>query len=265
MSYRIGFCQFKPSLLKPEENLNRMELLLKDIRADLIVLPELATSGYLFTAHDQVKSVSEPAQTGPTASLFRKLAESSNTSYVCGFPEVSEGRFYNSAMLVNPDGKISVYRKIHLFYEEKKWFTPGDNNYRVLSAKNGIKVGLMICFDWIFPEAARSLALLGAQIIAHPANLVLPWCQQAMLTRSLENRVFTVTANRTGFEQQDTKKLKFTGMSQITSPKGEIIVRAEDNEETVIIRDIDPASALDKNVTDYNDILADRRPELYHL
>jgi predicted amidohydrolase len=240
-----------------------MEQLLKDVKADLIVLPELATSGYLFGSKKEVKYVSESPESGPTALLFKRLAKENDCSYVVGFSEVENDKFYNSAMLVNPDGKIFVYRKTHLFYEEKKWFEPGNTGLRVFEAKGGVKVGLMICFDWIFPEAARTLALNGAEIIAHPANLVLPWCQQAMITRSLENRVFSVTANRTGLEQNNDSELYFTGQSQILTTKGEILNRMNEIEEAVYVTEIETEKANNKDVTEFNNIFADRRTEMY--
>jgi predicted amidohydrolase len=122
---------------------------------------------------------------------------------------------------------------------------------------------MMICFDWVFPETARCLALEGAQIIAHPSNLVLEWCQRAMFARSVENRVFTVTANRIGTEDRAGRKLTFTGASQIVSPSGEYLVRAPGTEEHVAVAELDPAEADDKHVTELNDLWQDRRPELY--
>ncbi len=265
MNYQVGVLQFEPELLNPAKNLKKMKELLEPVKADLIVLPELATSGYLFNNLDEVKSMSEDAKTGKTAQLFLDLAIRKNTSYVVGFAEVENGEFYNSSMLVNPDGNIYIYRKTHLFYEEKKWFKPGNSGFKVFEAKGGVKVGLMICFDWIFPEAARTLALRGAQIITHSANLVLPWCQQAMITRSLENRVFSITSNRTGTEVNGDKKLTFTGMSQILSTKGDIIKRMNKIEEGVFITEILPEQADDKTVTEFNDAFGDRRPQLYKL
>jgi len=94
----------------------------------------------------------------------------------------------------------------------------------------------MICFDWIFPEAMRTLALMGAQIVLHPANLVLPYCQDAMVTRCIENRVFEITANRIGVE----RGLKFTGASQITAPGGIVLHRATKTKEEALAVDIDP-------------------------
>ena len=263
MGFKVGVCQFKPELMQIERNLNKMELLLRDVSVDLIVLPELAASGYLFNSEEAVISVAEDPRDGPTSTLFRKLAKQNNTSYVVGFAEKTENGIYNSAMLVNPDGSIHIYRKTHLFYEEKKWFKAGNTGFKVFNAKNNIKVGLMICFDWIFPESARSLVLAGAQIIAHSANLVLPWCQQAMLTRSLENCVFSVTSNRTGTDRAGAKELHFTGMSQIVDTKGQIIHRMNKVEESVFVTEIDPLESEDKNITELNNLILDRRTEFY--
>jgi predicted amidohydrolase len=126
----------------------------------------------------------------------------------------------------------------------------------------GVRLGLMICFDWIFPETARSLALAGAQIICHPANLLLPHCPQAMITRCLENRVFAVTANRVGTEARAGQEIKFIGRSQVVSPRGEVLVRASEEEMLQII-EIDPTAADDKLITPANHVLLDRRPEFY--
>jgi len=263
MEFKVGICQFKPELFQVEKNLGKMQSLLENVSADLIILPELAASGYLFTSKEEVEKVAEDPNSGPTAVLFKKMAKKNNTSYVAGFAEKVEDKIFNSAMLVNPDSSIKIYRKTHLFFEEKKWFQPGDTGFKVFKAKNNVKVGIMICFDWIFPESARTLALEGAQIIAHSANLVLPWCQQAMLTRSLENGVSSATANRIGEDINGDKTLNFTGMSQIVDTKGQIIHRMDNSEESVFVTDIDPEKAENKDVTEYNNLFTDRRTELY--
>ncbi len=263
MEFKVGICQFKPELFQVEKNLNKMQMLLKNVSADLIVLPEFASCGYLFNSKEEVERIAEDPTNGPTAILFKKLAKENNTSYVVGFAEKAENGIFNSAMLVNPDSSIHIYRKTHLFFEEKKWFKPGDTGFKVFKAKNNIKIGMMICFDWIFPESARSLALAGAQIIVHPANLVLPWCQQAMLTRSLENGVFSATANRIGEDKNGNKFLNFTGMSQIVDTKGQIIHRMDKSGESVFVTEINPQESEKKNVTEYNDLFKDRRAELY--
>jgi len=122
----------------------------------------------------------------------------------------------------------------------------------------------MICFDWLFPESMRSLALLGADIVAHPSNLVLPYCPQAMPLRCLENKVFAVTANRIGEEKRkEGQILKFIGQSEIVSPEARVIVRAPENEEALMVAEIDPQAARDKSLNPMNNIFDDRRPEMY--
>ncbi|MBN2829589.1 MAG: beta-ureidopropionase [Candidatus Cloacimonetes bacterium] len=265
MDYRVGLIQFKPEFLQMEENLQKIEELIRKNEADLIVLPELVVSGYVFKNKEEVQSVSEDARDGATATLMRKLSGEMNVSIVIGFAEKHHDNIYNSALLTNPDGTFFTYRKTHLFAEEKLYFTPGDTGFQVYNAKNNVRVGIMICFDWQFPESARSLSLKGAQIICHPSNLVLPWCQQAMIIRSLENRVYSITANRIGLERNGDKELFFTGMSQILGTKGEILHRMKMDEEEVQVITINPYLADNKKVTEYNSVFSDRRPDLYEL
>ena len=265
MNYRASVLQYRPEFMAPKTNLSRIAELLSPVESDLVVLPELALSGYVFDALSEVEAIAESIPDGEIFQSFVKLAAERDISIVYGFAEKDGDVYYNSCALVNPDGTYHIYRKIHLFNREKLFFTPGDRPFAVHTAKSGIKVGLMICFDWQFPEAARSLALLGAQIICHPSNLVLPWCQEAMKTRSLENRVFSITSNRTGTEFNGTQSEYFTGMSQILSTKGEILIRLNDTEEAVYTVVIDPDAAANKAVTERNNALADRRMDMYHL
>ncbi len=144
MGFKVGICQFKPELMQVEKNLEKMGSLLDSVSADMIVLPELAACGYLFNSEEEVKSIAEDPDSGPTARLFQKLAKQNNTSYVIGFAEKANNGIFNSAMLVNPDESIHIYRKTHLFYKEKKWFKSGDTGFKVFNAKNNVKVGLMI-------------------------------------------------------------------------------------------------------------------------
>ncbi|MEA3475505.1 MAG: nitrilase-related carbon-nitrogen hydrolase [Candidatus Cloacimonadota bacterium] len=261
---KVGFLQFYPKLFHEKHNLEKIETLLQGCKTDLVVLPELATSGYLFTNQKEMEPLSAPAKSGRIADFFRNISARENCSIVSGFLEKEANSFYNSQMLVQPNGKIEIYRKTHLFFDEKELFKPGNTGFNIFEF-NGTKLGLMICFDWIFPESARTLALKGAEIICHSANLVLPFCQKAMITRSVENRIFTITANRIGTEKNETQEFTFTGMSQITSPKGEILAQAKGNEEVLEVVEINPAEARDKFVTEKNDIFADRKREFYKI
>lgn len=182
---------------------------------------------------------------------------------VAGTAEKDEkGNLYNSAVLVGPVGwgYIGKYRKIHLFNREKLFFRPGNLGFHVFNI--GIaKVGVMICFDWFFPESARTLALKGADVIAHPSNLVMPYAPRAMPIRALENRVYTITANRIGEEFG----LRFIGKSTIASPRAEVLAMGSEDKEEVGVVEIDLSLARDKRINEMNDIFKDRRPQYYTL
>lgn len=262
---RVSVAQFCPMLLSLDANLAKMETMCHGLDTDLIVFPELATCGYLFSSIEDAFSVAESMPEAKSYQMFSRIAMQQNTSIVYGFAELDKDKVYNSAALINPDGSYYVYRKIHLFDREKLFFSPGDIPFAVHEAKDGVKIGMMICFDWQFPEAARSLALAGAQIICHPTNLVLPWCQAAMKVRSLENRVYSITSNRTGNESNNEAEVSFTGCSQILSTIGDELAKLNATEEGIATVEIDANAAQNKRVTERNNAFTDRRPELYRL
>lgn len=176
--------------------------------------------------------------------------------------EEHQTRYYNSAALVGPEGIIGNYRKVHLYYREKLFFAPGNLGFPVFDLPFG-KVGMMICFDWIYPESARSLAMSGAQLIAHPSNLVLPYCPDGMITRCLENRVFAATADRVGVENRNGVNLTYIGTSQIVSNKGRILARCCDDKPEIAVVEVDLAQASNKKLNEFNDLLHDRKREQY--
>lgn len=265
MTCKIALVQFIPHRNQPEKNIRKIKHLLQGIRADLIVLPELSNSGYLYASANTLFPNSESRDgSGPFLTALRKIAAQTGAMIISGYAESTQNGLYNSAVAVTQDGIIENYRKTHLFDQEKKLFKPGDTGFPVVSWQ-GVKIGLMICFDWIFPEAARTLALKGAQIIAQPANLVLPYCQNAMITRSIENQVFTITANRVGSEALENLHLTFTGQSQMTNPSGKVLYRGPKSKSAVHLMDIDPDQAADKKLNPHNDLFEDRRPEYYEL
>lgn len=261
----IGTVQFSPVRRDPGANLRAVTQLLEGIRADVLVLPELANSGYLYGSPAELAPFAEPGDgSGPFLGGLIALAAQTGGVIAAGFAERAGSGLYNSAAAVCPDGVLQVYRKTHLFAGEKDLFQPGDSGFQVFDHA-GAGLGLMICFDWVFPEAARSLALLGADIILHPSNLVLPYCQQAMLTRSLENCVFSITANRCGTETLAEQSLTFTGASQVVDPKGVRLAQAPLDAAQVDIVAIEPARARNKWMTGRNHLFDDRRPDMYSL
>ncbi|MFC1733048.1 nitrilase-related carbon-nitrogen hydrolase [candidate division KSB1 bacterium] len=260
---RIGFYQFMPVFGDVERNLYAIEQALSDRKADLIVLPELCTTGYQFISHDEVLNLAEAVPEGPACRRFLSLAAKTGIHIVAGIAEKDGEDLYNSAVLVSPGGTVAVYRKIHLFFEETVYFRPGAELPEVVDI-GCAKIGILVCFDWLFPEIFRILAMSGADIIAHPSNLVLPYCQSAMQTRSIENRIFTITSNRYGTEERGGKQsLSFTGMSQITGVRGELLYRAATEGDKLHIVEIDPAEARDKTINRYNAIFESRRPDMY--
>lgn len=262
---RIGYLQFRPEFGAVERNLRRARELLGDKRADLWVLPELFSTGYQFTSPQEARELAEPVPDGPTTRALLAWAREWSCYIAAGLAELAPQGVYNSAVLVGPQGPLLLYRKTHLFYWEKEHFLPGDTGFQVAEV-GGVVVGLMVCFDHLFPEAARTLALKGAQVIAHPANLVLPGIAQlTMRVRALENRVFTVTANRVGEERRGGEALRFTGQSQIVSPRGEVLAGSGEETEEAVAVEIDPGEALDKEITPFNHLFSDRRVGLYEL
>ena len=258
---KIGFLQTRPKFGAVKENVRAAKSLLKNMTEATIVMPELFNTGYLFRSKDELAGLAESVTGGYTVGEMKKLAKQKNLNLIFGLAEKKNRKLYNSAILVTAKGKVVSYQKTHLFDREKLFFTPGDRGYAVHEI-DGVKIGMMVCFDWFFPEVARILAIKGAQVICHPSNLVMPYCQDAMRTRSLENRVFTVTANRVGTEDRGGNELTNTGASQVTGVQGELLVRADTTGEAVEVREIDPAAARDKQINPYNRLLLDRRMDV---
>ena len=261
-NFRVAFVQGKPVFGRTEENLERGLALAASVSADLVVLPELWSTGYVFSSHAEVAALAEDPETGATATALKWAAKREKRHYIAGFAERSRGKSFNSAMLVGPKGVRAVYRKLHLFEREQEWFRPGDCELSVHKV-GPAKVGMLICYDWRFPETARVLALKGADVIAHPSNLVFANAQQAMLTRSIENRVYTITANRTGTEKRPGGTVPFTGRSQIVNAHGIVIVRATKTAEVAMAADLDLKVARDKSLTARTHLFRPRQPRFY--
>jgi predicted amidohydrolase len=259
---RVGFYQFRPVFGKVNRNLHKVIVALKDVTADIIVLPELPFTGYYFQSRAEVEIMSEEIESSRIIDSLTYLCRERDFYIVTGFAEKELDRCFNSAVLIGPKGVIHTYRKLHLFNEEKIWFDPGDFPLQVQQVREA-KIGIMICFDWIFPEVSRILTIQGADIICHPSNLVLDYCQSAMISRCIENNIFAITANRYGRDKHPQGELRFTGKSQIVAPKGKLLYRAHSQRECVYITEINVDVARDKNITPRNNIINDRRVKFY--
>lgn len=260
---KVGFYQFAPVFGDVGGNLKTVRDAISGMEADLIVLPELFNTGYQFVSEGEARELAEPIPGGSTSEAMMDLAEDRGVYIVGGLAECEGDRVYNSCALFGPEGFIGRYRKLHLFYEEKRWFQPGEEPPPVFDLGE-VSVGLMICFDWFFPETARMLAVQGADIVCHPANLIFTLCHQAMLIRCLENRVYAVTCNRTGRdERKQDETLTYTGGSQIVDSRGKLLIRAGEGEPEGQVLEVDPKAARNKDFNEYNNILSDRRVAVY--
>jgi predicted amidohydrolase len=263
---KVSAVQFCPILFDKDKNLEKIVSFIKESKEDLIVFPELATTGYFFLKKDELGRFAEPFE-GDTYNLIQKLSTQLNKIIVYGFAELRNDKFYNSAAIVFPDRKYSkVYRKTHLFYKEKFVFSPGDTGFFTIDYPDfDLKLGTMICYDWRFPEVARTLALNGADLIVSPSNLVTRIWHHAMPARALDNHVYLVVANRIGSEERRDETLLFNGMSVIFDYNGEVLNLATPSEETIISAEINPKESRDKAINAFNDIFSDRNTSYYFL
>jgi predicted amidohydrolase len=257
---RIAYIQTEPQIGQTKHNLDRaVDLIEKVHEADLIVLPELFHSGYKFESKEEAESLSCEIPDGTPVQALLYAARKLETHICAGILERDGTRLYNSSVIVSPAEVISKYRKIHLFNTEKEMFKPGDEPPETVKVGQ-TNVGMLICFDWIFPGVWNYLARQGAQVICHPANLVLEGkCEKGTVVRAMENRVFVITADRAG----DERGLHFVGGSQIVDPDGVILSKAPEKGEHFDMVKIDPVIADWKFVTPRNHILDDARWELY--
>ena len=236
--------------------------------ARLVVLPELCDSGYVFDSADEARRLATPAADGATLRQWHELAARHGLVIVGGFCELgADGRTYNSAALVDASGTRAVYRKAHLWDSEKLVFTPGDAAPPVVDTEVG-RVAVMVCYDLEFPEWPRLAALDGADLIAAPVNW--PGYRWPAGERPAEvikaqaaaalNGVFVAVADRCGAE----RGVSWVSGSLIAGPDGYPLagpVLAD--RPAVLTAGCDLARARDKSVSEHNDVLADRRPELY--
>lgn len=259
---KIGYVQMAPVLGQPQDNREKAAGLIEQSEpADLLVLPELCNSGYRFESKEQAIELAETVGESKFIGALATLCKDRKSHVVAGLNERDGDQLYNTSVLIGPEGVVGKYRKMHLFMDEKDVFAPGDLGLPVFDCGD-FKVGMVICFDWIFPEVWRILALKGADIICHPSNLVIPGlCQKAVPVHAVCNRVFVVTANRYGTERD----LTFTGLSTIADPKANVLRQAPAEGDEVGVVEIDLELARNKQATARNHVFDDRRPREYGL
>lgn len=258
----LSVIQFETLFNNKENNLKKIINSINGIGSEILVFPELATSGYYFTDKKQLSRIADNFD-GNTINMIQKLSTELDKIVILGFPELFEGKIFNSAAIIFPNPELSsVYRKTHLFYKERFVFEEGNTGFPVIEY-NGLRLGTMICYDWRFPEAARTLALKGADLIVCPSNLVTGVWQNVMSARALENKVYMAVSNKIGVETNGDDELSFNGESAIYSYDGSYLAKASKDTEEVITAEIFPERTRDKSFNEINDIFKDRRPQFY--
>ncbi len=231
-----------------------------------MVFPECALSGYCFDSRDEAWPYAEPVP-GPAVELLGGACRRLGVFAVMGMLEAAGERLFNTVVLVGPQGLVGSYRKVHLpFLGIDRFTTPGDRPFQVWDI-GGLRLGMNICYDGSFPESARVMSLLGADLIVLPTN----WppgsecaAEHMIATRAMENTIYYAAVNRVGEE----RGFRFIGGSRICDPLGKTLAVAEGGAEAVLYADVDPTSARQKQLVrvpgkhEVNRI-RDRRPEFY--
>jgi predicted amidohydrolase len=233
--------------------------------AQLIVLPELASSGYVFADRAELVSLAE-TRDGPSITEWANLATALGVTIVAGFPEAAGDKVYNSAAVVDPTGLRGVYRKAHLWDSENPVFDRADDLPLLVDTEHG-RLGVMICYDIEFPEWVRAVALEGADLLCAPVNWPLlprpdgerPTEQVRALAGAGMNRLAIAVCDRVGVERgQD-----WIGGSVLIDADGYPLAIAEYGKAGNVIADIDLAESRIKKFNEHNDVHGDRRVELY--
>ncbi|MDP9468224.1 MAG: carbon-nitrogen hydrolase family protein [Chloroflexota bacterium] len=266
---RVAACQIDPQLGEVEANLERITRAVAEAAAAgavLAVLPEAAVTGYAFTSLDEGRAVARRASV-VAGDAIAGLAETHDLTVICGTLEAQGEEVFNAALMATPDGRRYTYRKMHLpFLGIDRFATPGPDGPSVVEV-GGLRIGVLICYDLRFPEAARMCALDGADLIALPTNWPVGVDFHPGIfapARAAENHCYLLACDRVGTERGVT----FIGRSSLFDYDGHQLAVASDDREELLIGEIDPEAARATHVRRRPgehewDTVADRRPGLY--
>jgi predicted amidohydrolase len=268
-TWKIAGVQMDCAFAKNAQNLETIRTHLREAAAAgarLVIFPECALPGYCYESKAEALPNAEPIP-GPSSQSIALVCRELNVFAVVGLLEAAGDKLFNSCVLIGPAGIVATYRKVHLpFLGVDRFTTPGDQPFAVHDL-GGLRIGMNICYDGSFPEPARCLMLLGADLIVLPTN----WPRGAISTakmlipaRALENHVYYAAVNRIGVE----RGFDFIGMSRIVGCTGEFLAVSESAEPTILYADIEPAAARAKHrvfMPGKYELhrLKDRRPEMY--
>ncbi|MFC1909355.1 carbon-nitrogen hydrolase family protein [Chloroflexota bacterium] len=266
---KIAAVQMNPRIMQNKDNLDKILLEIRASagnNADLIVFPECALSGYVFSSREEAVPYMETIP-GPSTDELATICKELGVHIIVGMLEIDSDRCFNAAVLIGPDGLVGKYRKNHLpFLGIDRFMDPGDQPFQVYGTPVG-NIGMHICYDCNFPESARIMTLLGADILALPTN----WpegrekvAKYVINTRAFENKVHIVAVDRVGNE----RGTRFIGNSKIVNAQGDTLIQAGDSDEQTVYAEVILTEARQKRTVfkagEFEcDFIGDRRPELY--
>ena len=269
---RIAVGQFEPRVGEKDRNVARSIELVDEAAAlgvELLVLPELCNSGYVFTSGEEAAAHAEPVPGGPTVAAWLERCRRHGLVLVAGVAEADGAALFNASVVLGPDGHIGTYRKLHLWNEENRWFAPGDRGVPVFDTPVG-RLATIVCYDGWFPECYRLAVLAGADLVCIPTNWVpIPGqapdrpamatvlCQAA----AHSNSVVVAAADRIGVERGQP----FIGQSVIVSHTGwPLAGPASVDREELLVAEVDLAEArAARRFNEFNDVVHDRRADVY--
>jgi N-carbamoylputrescine amidase len=268
----VASVQMEPRVGRKADNVARSIQLIEQAAASgatLIVLPELANSGYVFESRQEAFTLGESVPNGESASAWAALSRRLGIYVVAGMVERVEDRLYNAAVLVGPQGHIGTYRKLHLWGDEHLFFESGNTGLPVFHTEMG-RIAAIICYDGWFPEVYRLLAMQGADVVCMPTNWVPMPGQNAdrtamanvlAMANAHSNGLNIVCASRVGTERDQP----FIGQSLIVGAQGWPLAgpASADKEEILYARINLKASRRARHLNAFNDVLRDRRDDIY--
>jgi len=234
--------------------------------AQLVIFPECALTGYAYNALEEAIPFAEKID-GASSEAIAAACQQTRAYALVGFIESADDNFYNAAMLVGPEGVVGGYRKVHLpFIGIDRFLNPGDRPFQVFELPFG-KVGVNICYDISFPEPARVLKLMGAELIALITNWpTAAWRSPQFVanTRALENHVFYAAVDRVGTE----RGWEFIGRSKVVDCNGDTLAEASPDAEELLVVPVELQEANNNRIVNVAgayevDRMKDRRPEFY--
>lgn len=248
----IGALQIDIVKNNKKENLSKIYKYVKNNNIDLVVLPELFSTGYFYETKEEIEALAEEIPRGYTTKKLVELSKELNTHLIGTIIEKEKDALFITAIIVGPEGYIGKHRKRHLTKGEIEIYSSGTASK--IYTINGVKVGVIICFEGWFPESARELMTKGAQILCHSALITSEKTFDIMRIRAIENKAYLIMSNAISTEKFKDSYITFRGNSRVIDFNGNILVDGG-KEERLVLTEVNPSETINKDLEDCDDII----------